>query len=240
MYHLLTTTAAICLLLPATLTAQNVSIDLVAQDPAGSDFDGPFVSELDGSDFGPGSEFIMWSVVHTDTMIKDLNYRLHVNGDADNHKFDLVDYAISHLSWLEPMLSFPPGRLSGYGTAFSINSSLYDFGYLDYTKKTPARLDLLADSELIQHPSNGTNYADGKTLIGYVIQANINFTPGVYEFSVLGSTGSTPTAVWSSSTQTGEITEGASLILTPEPSAALLLVATLPFLRRGRGRGRGR
>jgi hypothetical protein len=226
---------AITLLVAAAIaTAQ----DVVTLDIVSGPHPGPYVSSATYntvSEFGPGSQLTLWTVVHTGMALDGIEYRLHVNDDADNDKFDLVGYAVGPLSPLEPVLMYPPGTLSGYGTGFAYSGPPTGFTPADYTKKTmPVGLDNPVNTEAIFSTTSSAENLEGKTLIGYVIEANGLFTAGTYEFSALGSIGTAPTAEWVSTPQAGTITTGNNFILTvlPEPTSVLLLLAAIPFVRR--------
>ncbi len=219
--------AGLLLMLPAVGFAQEVSLSVVA----GNTFDGPFTDSVVLPTAPSGTEIVIWTFVESSVPLDGLGYKLHVNSDADNGKFEIADYAPGKLS------SFGD-QFDGLGEAFALipDPTETDFSTAAYAFATTP-ISLADLNEVIFETNTVPNVAaEGESVIGYILKTTTDLAPGDYVVSALGPIDGSPNAEWSSTPQNGPLTAGNDLTITvlPEPTSALLLLAAVPFLRRRR------
>ncbi len=212
------------LLVPALAMGQEVSLSVVS-----GDYPGPYVSEL-GPLTGPGDQLVIWTVLEADTNVLDgVQYKLHVNNDADNDAFNFVGYP-SQGKIFNLFNAFP-----GLGDAFDLLGDLTDWAPGDYGVQAPGQGINELNEVIFTNTGSPSIDVGGETLVGYIIEATASYDPNkVYEISALGPVDGGPNAEFSATPENGPITAGSSLLITPEPTSALLLLAAVPFLRRRR------
>jgi hypothetical protein len=218
------------LLMPALAMAQNLNVvngTYAQADAAGASS----LYDSGGVTIPSGSQWEIWTVIDTPIDLDGMQWALHANGGADDGKFDIVGYADGPLH-----AEVPIDNYKGFGSAFS---SIFvpdgtKFGSGDLTKGvTPFGL---GTTELLfaQTGFKAAASIDGKSLVGYILQNNVDLTSGTYDISVNGPIQGAGTALWISTPLNGELTGSAFTIAVPEPTSALLLLAAVPFLRRRR------
>ena len=223
---------------PALAMAQNVSLDTVGgtwqEAEAGTASSGMSTP----APLAAGTQLTLWTVLHTDTAIDGIQWALHVNGGADNGLFEIVGYAGGKIY---DAFGGAPGT-DGYGSTFTaaIFPNPADpllWPVAEYTR-FGGFPQAMGQNELMFPNTDGLKQAadiDGKTYIGYVVQNKVDLPEGTYDISINGPVAGSPTALWTSSPASVELTGAAySIEVTPEPTSALLLLAAVPFLRRRR------
>ncbi len=190
-------------LLPATEgLATAVSIHVV-QNP----YPGPYVDSRTES-VGFDQSFVIWTRVDADGDMDGLQYRLRVNGGADDDAFRMTGYADGPLSVINPVFD-------GLGDLFSLYGPPGAWAPSDYGKFTPpVTLDALLDEVVFNASQFVEAAAFPETLIGVVIEPVNPLTAGDYVFSAGGGIASNGVAEWAATPLTGVTTGNQSFTLT--------------------------
>jgi hypothetical protein len=183
--------------------ATAVSVSVV-----GNPYPGPYVNSRTES-AGFDGAFTVWTWVESDGDMDGLQYRLRVNGGADDGLFRVVAYAEGPLSEFHE-------SLDGFGELFSLAGPPYGFGTSDYAKlAVPVTLDAVGKDEVVFNLSSFVAAeAFPGTLVGYVIEPAAPLAGGDYVFSAGGSPATGNVAVWTATPLDGATSGNQAFTLT--------------------------
>jgi len=184
-------------------SATSVSIAVVeGADP------GPF-SDARTEDEGFTGTFTIWTRLEANGDMDGVQYRLHVNGGADDGLFRITSYTSGPLSAID-------SSFDGLGELFNVGGPPEGFAPNDYSKRTlPVALAQVSDDEII---FNFTQLVAGSsfpgTLIGYVIEPTSALSAGAYVFSAHEAIGTGDSGVWAATPNSGDLANGGTFTLT--------------------------
>lgn len=183
--------------------ASAVRIDVLSNP-----FPGPYVNSRTEA-VGFDQAFVVWTQVVADGDMDGVQYRLRVNGGADDDQFRLIGYA-------EGPLSVFHASLDGLGELFSLAGPPEGFGTGDYARLTPpVTLDAVATDEIVFNFSQFVAAeAFPGTLVGYVLEPAAPLEAGDYVFTAGGSAATGDVAVWAASPASGETGGNQAFTLT--------------------------
>lgn len=224
------------LLVPALAMAQNVSLDALSGNWA--DVEGGSGSssyDSGGVTIPAGTQWVVWTLIHTDVPLDGFQWALHANGGADDGSFQIAGYA--HGPLYDQYLN---AVVDGYGSTFFVPDFITPsdptrWGYTEYSKLAVPKP--LGTTELMFSNDAPKTGLDNKTFVGYIVENTVDLTSGSYAIDINGPVQGAENGFWTSSgnsPSSGPLSGSSFVISVPEPASALLLLAAVPFLRRRR------